>query len=88
MYGFGKAVKAVVEMNDPDAEDFATVYYGCKVEGYSNANQSYAWIKNRQKQIKHSIALKLDESGLLKQVSDSYNQKHYPVPENWQDMIA
>jgi hypothetical protein len=86
--GFGKDIKAFVEMDIPDCEDFTTVYDGCKVEVYSNANQSYTWIKNRQKQVRHSIALKLEESGLLKQVSESYNQKHSPVPENWQDMFA
>ena len=86
--GYGKDIKAFIEMDDPDTEDFETVYDGCQIKVYSNANQHYNWIKNRQKQIKHSIALKLDDSGLLKQVSDSYNQKHSPAPENWQDMIA
>ena len=65
--GYGKDIKAYVELDEPlrernpqDATD--TLYSGCALKVYSNADQDRKWLVNRAKQVKHALMIRLAES--------------------------
>ena len=75
--GYGRDIKAYIELDEPDAAAPEDLYEGCVLKVFSNAAQSTRWRVNRAKQVKHDIALRLNAVGITTG----------PVCEHWQDII-
>ncbi len=76
--GFGEDVKAYIELDDPDSDDYESLYDGCNLRVFLDEHYtSPKWRDQRAKQIKHSIWEKMHDAGIVNQ----------PPPEDWEDVV-
>ena len=76
--GYGKDIKAHVELDDPESEATDDLWYGARLSVSSRASAPGKWIANRVKQVKHGIMCKLSESKIV----------DCEVCEDWRDVVA
>ena len=76
--GYGKDIKAHVELDDPESEATDDLWYGARLSVSSRASAPGKWIANRVKQVKHGIMCRLSESKIV----------DCEVCEDWRDVVA
>ena len=63
--GYGKDIKAFIELDQPESTDFEYAYQGCALKVYTNAeNVSGKWAINRVKPIKHELMKAIYAAGV------------------------